>query len=174
MTIGIDISQLAYPNTGVANYLKNLIESLAIIDKKNKYILFYSSLRRGVPNLILNNDNFKIRSFKFPPTVLDLLWNRLHMLSIDSLLGELDVFLTSDWTEPPSKKTPKASILYDLIIYKYPKETALKVVKVQKRKLKWLKKESKAVICISEATKKDASDILNIEKNKLYTIYPGI
>lgn len=106
--------------------------------------------------------------------LLDLLWNKLHILPIEWLIGDVDVFVTSDWTEPPTLKAKKVTILYDLIVYKYPNETDKKIVEVQKRKLKWVKKESKMVFCISESTKKDAQEILGIENKRLKVIYPGI
>ena len=65
-------------------------------------------------------------------------------------------------------------ILYDLIVYKYPNETDRKIIEVQRRKLKWVKKESKMIFCISESTKKDAKEILGIEDKRLKVIYPGI
>src|SRR5579864_7323041 len=175
MKIGIDISQLAYENTGVANLLRNLIEHLITIDKNNEFILFFSSMRKNsqFPNF-QSNPNVSIKRFKFPPTVLDLLWNKLHILPIESLIGEVDIFITSDWAEPPAKKAKKATILYDLIVYKYPKETAEKIVATQKRKLAWVKKETDMILCISEATKKDAEEILGIDKTRLCVIYPGI
>lgn len=174
MKIGIDISQLAFQNTGVFNYLKNLLTHLFEIDKKNQYILFYSSLRGKLPELNINNPNVSIKKFKIPPTILDLLWNKLHIISIESFIGGVDIFISSDWTEPPVKKAKKATILYDLIIYKYPKETAQKIVETQKRKLKWVKKESSKILCISEATKKDAIDILGINETRLEVISTGI
>ena len=36
MKIGIDISQLAYEKTGVANYLKNLVHEMIKQDSKNE------------------------------------------------------------------------------------------------------------------------------------------
>lgn len=176
MKIGIDISQLAYPNTGVANYLQNLVEKLVQVDTKDEYILFFSSLRGklGSENLKLkNNPNVQIKTFRIPPTILNILWNKLHVLPIENLIGDVDIFITSDWTEPPTKKAKKATILYDLIVYKYPKETAQKIVDVQKRKLKWARKESSMFFCISEATKNDAEEILGIAENKLRVVYPG-
>ena len=164
MKIGIDISQLAFAKTGVANYLSNLVQKLIESDQKNEYILFFSSLRRDFQSSTLNfkssPHNLTIKKFKFPPTLLDLLWNKLHIIPIENLIGDVDVFITSDWTEPPVKKAKKATILYDLIVYKYPNETDKKIVKTQKRKLEWVKKESSVVFCISEATKKDAQDLL--------------
>ncbi len=177
MTIGIDISQLAYPNTGVSNYLKHFVENLVKIDKKNQYILFYSSLRRNLQFSFLNfqsNQNVKIKTFKFPPTVLSLLWNWLHIFPIEKFIGDIDVFITSDWTDPPARRAKKATILYDMIVYKYPNETDKKIIETQKRKLKWVRKESDLVFCISKSTKKDAQEILRIDKDKLRVIYPGI
>lgn len=177
MRIGIDISQIAYEKTGVSEYLKNLVSELIKLDSDNEYVLFFSSLRRNFKFSILNVQsipkNLKIKTFRFPPIILDLIWNKLHIFSIEKLIGDVDVFITSDWTEPPSKGK-KATILYDLIVYKKPDETSKKIVEVQKRKLEWVKKESDIVFCISETTKKDAMRILKIPESKLKVIYPGI
>jgi hypothetical protein len=186
MRIGIDVSQLAYENTGVAQYLSNLVKTMVHVDNNNDYVLFFSSLRKKFPLTDLPK-NCKVKKFKFPLSFLNLLWNKLHIFPIESLLGDVDVFITSDWTEPPTKKAKKATILYDLIVYKYPEETHSKtklnlfrlnilpnIVDTQRRKLKWVKKESDIVFCISEATKKDAIDLLKISENKLNVIYPGL
>ena len=190
MRIGIDISQLAYENTGVANYLLNLVQNLIRLDRRNQYILFYSSMRKNLNSQIVNfksNPNVSIKQFKIPPTVLNIIWNKLHIMPIENFIGDVDVFITSDWTEPPSKRAKKATIIYDLIVYKYPEEThnqtefnpfkliiSPNIVSSQKQKLKWVKKESSKILCISEATKKDAQDLLGIESKRLEVINAGI
>jgi hypothetical protein len=176
MRIGIDISQLTYSNTGVANYLKQLVLELVRQDKKNEYVLFYSSLRGNLDPAFmesLKGLQVSIKKSKLPPLILDMLWNRLHIMPIESFIGDVDLFITSDWVEPPVKKAKKATILYDLIVYKYPRESTKKIVETQKRKLKWVKKESEAIFCISQATMNDAKDILKISQEKLHVIYPG-
>jgi|SRR3989338_2696073 len=177
MTIGIDISQLAYENTGVANYLYNLVLKLLEIDKKNEYVLFYSSLRRSIEypvSSIQLGENVQIKKFRLPPSILDLLWNKFHIVPIERFIGEVDVFITSDWTEPPTKRAKKATIIYDLTVYKVPQEMNKKIINTQKRKLNWVKKESDLILCISEATKKDAMEILGIDSKRLKVIYPGM
>lgn len=176
MKIGIDISQLAYANTGVANYLENFVQALLRLDSTNEYVLFFSSLRREIKDLRfkIKDSNVSVKQFKFPPTLLDLLWNKLHILPIENLIGDVDLFISSDWTEPPTKKARKATILYDLIVYKAPEETAAKIVETQKRKLQWTKKECDVILCISESTKKDAMEILEIEEKRLHVAYPGL
>jgi hypothetical protein len=176
MKIGIDISQMAYGSTGVARYVENLVNHLISLDKESEFILFYSSLRTKYPisNIQYQMPNVTIKTFKFPPSVLDVLWNRLHVMPIESLIGDVDVFITSDWTEPPTKRAKKATILYDLIVYKFPDETDKKIIQTQKRKLAWVKKESDVILCISESTKKDAMEILGIEENRLKVINAGV
>jgi hypothetical protein len=175
--IGIDISQLTFQKVGVSDYLANFLNGLLKIDEKNEYIFFYSSMR-GKLNIdkfkFLKKSNVRLRQFKMPPTFLDFLWNRLHIFPIENLIGEVDLFITSDWTEPPAKKAKKATILYDLIVYKYPNETDSKIIKTQKRKLHWVEKESDLIFCISKSTAKDANEILGIEESRLKIAYPGI
>ena len=89
-------------------------------------------------------------------------------------MGDVDWFITSDWTEPPARKAKKVTIIYDLIVYKHPEETDQKIVSVQKRKLSWVKKESNIVFCISESSKKDALEILGIDESRIRVVYPGI
>lgn len=189
MKIGIDISQIAYEHTGVANYLRHFVAELTRQDTQNEYILFFSSLRKKVPESFLKEVESRVvmRYFRLPPSVLDLLWNRLHIAPIEQFLGDIDIFISSDWSQPPSKKAKLVTVLYDLIIYKYPEEThnmvsvdlknlkiQQNIVAVQKRRLKWVQKECDAVLCISEATRNDAIEILGIDENKLYVTYPGV
>lgn len=178
MKIGIDISQVAYEGTGVATFIERLVENLLKADNENEYVLFFSSLRKIVHNskfkVQSRSSKFKIKSFRIPLTILELLWNKLHILPIEWLIGDVDVFITSDWTEPPTLKAKKATILYDLIVYKYPNETDRKIVEVQKRKLEWVKKESDLIFCISKSTARDAEEILQMPKGKLKILYPGI
>lgn len=180
MKIGIDVSQIAQEGTGVNEYVRKLVDSLFTIDSKNEYVLFFSSLRRrnSIRQLSdsIQNSNAKvqIKTFTFPPTLLDFLWNKLHVIPIESLIGDVDVFISSDWTQPPVKKAKKATILYDLIVYKHPKETDKKIIETQKRRLKWVRQECDVIFCISEATKQDAMQILAIDEGRLKVTYPGV
>lgn len=177
MRIGIDISQTAHERTGVANYVIELVEHLAAIDKQNEYILFFSSLRKNPPQKIWTlahtHTHITLKHFRFPPTLLDTLWNTLHVLPIEVLIGNIDVFISSDWVQPPTK-AKSVTILYDLIVYKYPDETDAKIVATQKKRLEWVKKECDKILCISESTKKDAINILGVEENRLVVVYPGV
>lgn len=177
MRIGIDISQTAYQGTGVANYTINLVRNLLRIDKENEYLLFFSSLRRKLPDwanhLKETKARFKIRKFKLPLVFFDWLWNRLHLVPIEYFIGEVDVFISSDWIQPKIKKAKPVTIIHDLIPLLYPETLAAKIVKTHQRRLKWVKKECDLIICDSKSTKKDVKQILAIPKKKLKVVYPG-
>ena len=190
MKIGIDITQTQYPG-GVSNLLLTLVDKLIKADQKNDYILFGSSLRNSgkfkeIEAKYSSNKNVKVVIKRLPPTALDTIWNKIHTLPIENFTGPLDIFIASDWTQPPTKKAKKVSIIYDMIAYKYPQETHAKtefnvksfllspnIVETQKRSHKWLKKEADLVLAISESTKKDAVEILGLDPKKVRVIYPG-
>lgn len=189
MRICIDISQLAYEGTGVARYTQMLIESLIQYDVKNDYVFFFSSLRKHVPQdikeLILKKHS--LYEYKIPPTLLDLLWNKLHKMPIEKFVGDVDIVFTSDWTEPPVVKAKKITTIHDLVTYRYPEtshtatdldikkmQISPNIVAIQKRKLELVKKESNAVICDSQSTKRDVQEFLQIPENTLKVVYPAV
>ena len=161
MRIGIDISQIVY-QTGVSNYTKNLVAKILEIDKKNEYVLFGSSLRWAQKGF-----------WRIPPTVLEFLWNRLHVLPIETFTGKLHIYHSSDWTQAPSKAKIIAPI-YDMVVYKYPETSHPSIVATQKRRMEWVKREADIVVTISESSKRDINEILGIPLEKIKVIYPSI
>ena len=61
MRIGIDARMYGSSQTGIGNYVKNLIENIAKIDTKNEYVVFM------LKNRINDFDISKISNFKKIP-----------------------------------------------------------------------------------------------------------
>jgi glycosyltransferase involved in cell wall biosynthesis len=150
MKIAIDISQIVY-GTGVSVYTKELVNHLLKIDSNNKYLLFAGSLRQ---RQAIRNFSSKTKIYPIPPTLADFLWNRLHILSVETLLGSIDVFHSSDWTQPPSRAF-KVTTVHDLVPIKLPQETHPKIVKTHKARLGLIKEEVDRIIVPSNSTKND-------------------
>lgn len=171
MRIGIDISQIVY-QTGVSNYTKNLVSKILEIDKNNEYVLFGGSLRR-VRDFRVFRDFGGTKIYPFPPTLADFVWNKLHILPIEMFIGKIDVFQTSDWTMPPAKAKIIAPI-YDMVVYKYPETSHPSIVATQKRRIEWVKKEADIIVTISESSRHDINEILNIPLEKIRVVYPAV
>lgn len=177
MRIGIDISQVVYEGTGVGRYVKNIVRALLSIDKTNEYVLFGSSLRQR--NKLekfyesVKSTNVKLCIVSIPQTLLDVLWNRLHIIPIETFTGPLDVFWSSDWTQPPLKHALGVTTIHDLTVLRFPESFGdTNIVDVQKRRLAWAKKECRYFLCDSRSTANDAKGLLGIEN--CTTVYPGL
>ena len=156
MKIGIDISQIVY-GTGVSTYTRNLVEALLALDKNNEYLIFGGSLRRkGELEAYLASlkGNVSGKTYPFPPTIADILWNRLHVLKIEKLVGDLDVFHSSDWTQPPSNAF-NVTTIHDLVPLRFPQYSHPRIVSAHKARLKHIKREIDVVIVPSNASKED-------------------
>ncbi len=157
MDIGIDISSVAY-GTGVSNYTLNLVRNLIKVDKTNNYKLFFSSLRLPLPpeiKLIAKSKNVRIYHYRFPPTLLEILWNRLHILPIELFIGPCDIFHTSDWTHPPTTKAKTVTTVHDMTPFLYPGWLHQTIVTAHQNKFKKALKYCHHYICVSQSTRKD-------------------
>lgn len=174
MIIGIDISSIPY-GTGVSNYTLNLVRNLIKIDKKNTYKLFFSSLRRPFPEDLLylkKYQNVKFFHYKFPLTLLEIIWNRLRIFPIELFIGPCDVFHTSDWTQPPTLKAKTISTVHDLTPFTHPQWHVSKTIQAHSNKMYWATKKCFKFVCVSENTKNDLLKIFPlIDPKKICVIY---
>lgn len=173
MKIAIDITQSIY-GTGVSVYTKEIVTKLIKNHPNDEFVLFGGSLRRknelmrfakkvgGIPKI-----------YSMPPTLMDFIWNSLHVLPVEKIIGQVDIIHTSDWTEPPSK-IPKVTTVHDLVAFKYPQTSTSNIRNAHRKKLAWVIRESKKIIAVSESTKSDLISILRVPEEKIIVIPEGV
>lgn len=163
--VGMDISQLAHQG-GVATYTDNITQYLSQSEDL-EMIYFYSSLR--VPYKGALKD---VKSYRLPPTLFELIFNKLRNVNIEKFIGPVDIFHSSDWTQPPSK-AKKVTTYHDVVPLKYPEWSHPKIIAVHKRRLQLVEKEIDMVIAVSESTKRDLLEVSKIPEEKITVIYEG-
>ena len=170
MKIAIDLSQIIY-GTGVSHYRENLVKNLLKISPGNKYLLYGGSLRRfnELKSRINSYGSTDTKVFPIPPRFANIIWNKLHILPIEKIIGNVDLIHTSDWVEPPSS-LPKVTTIHDLVPLVLPQFTPKIIVETHKERLKWVEKESKKIIVPSETTKIDLIK-LGVDENRIAVIY---
>ncbi len=176
MKIGIDISQIAYEGTGVGRFVNGLTRTIIDQEKTHEWVFFYSSLRRTLSSDIrslISKSGHRIIELKLPPTALSFLWNNIHRMKIEKLTGSLDWFITSDWTEAPSRMK-KATVIHDLVYLRYPDTVHPVIRQTQRERMKWVKKESRIIFADSESTKRDITELLGIDASRIHVNYPGL
>lgn len=175
MKIGIDISQVVY-GTGVSIYTKELVKSLLKADRENEYLVFGGALRKkGELKSFASSlsGRYIARFFPIPPQLANVIWNKLHIVKIEKLIGRLDVYHSSDWAQAPSDAF-KVTTIHDLAPFKFPRLTPKSIISTHTARLKWVVKEVDRVIVPSFSTKADLLE-LGIEERRIRVIYeaPG-
>jgi len=179
MIIAIDISQLVYQGSGVANYTYNLVKNLLTFDKKNTYKLFFASKNpfKKYPFLEeFENLGAKIYRYPMPMKLQKFLWQKNDFLSINRLIGRCDIFYSSDFLRPKTDKNVKGiTTIHDLSWKLYPKYHTDEVIKAHEKKLEKTIKYNDEIIVDSENTKNDLLRLYpQIKEEKVHVIYPGV
>lgn len=189
MNITIDISQTAFPGTGVARYTQALVESLIRYAPEHTYTFFFSSLRKDPPALLIEQiqSPHRLVHMHIPPTALSFMWNTLHLVPIEWFVGHTDLYLSSDWTQAPTRLAKKMSIVHDLVVYVYPETSTTKtqfntafrtlipnIVATQKRRLHWVQRECDVIVADSYSTEADIKKFLSVSKSQTSVIYPSV
>lgn len=176
LRIGVDINGLLNPDTGIGNYTYNLLKALLEMDKENSYILFFNSRRvpRGIFGYeFLRRDNVTVKRLSLPHRVLEFAWQRLRLLRVEDLMGDMDVFHASDWLLPPAKKTKIVTTIHDMAYFVYPDFYTRKIIKTRLMHDRTSVLKSDAIIAISNNTKDDIMRFLNAPEKKVRVIHYG-
>lgn len=164
--VGMDISQIAHIG-GVATYTQNLAEGLFKIEDLDM-VYFYSSFRKPYKGKLKN-----VKKYKLPPALFEMLFNKWRNIGIEKFLGSLDVFHSSDWTQPPSK-AKKVTTYHDLVPIAHPEWSHPRIVSVARRRLALVEKEIDLIICVSKSTMNDLLNNSRIPSEKMVVIYEGV
>lgn len=180
MNIGFDISSLVF-DRGVSRYTSNLIR--ALLAKKNIKLNLYGASFRQFNYLQIQAERLKKRQQytgqtkltlqKLPPSLLDLLW-RFGLNSIKKQMPKIDLFHSWDWLQPPDNNLPLVSTIHDLAILKFPKDAHPKIVKTHLRSFEILKKRQAHIIAVSQSTKRDIINILQIPAWRISVIHEAL
>jgi hypothetical protein len=179
MRIGIDISQMVYEGSGVARYVKEMVLGLTSLAPEHEYVLFAGTLRqkaslnRFVTLVKKHAPHVRSVIIPIPPTILATLWNVFHVIPITWFTGPIDVFWSSDWTQPPLGKTIGMTTIHDVSFIRFPESFPDVILRTQKERLRHAIRDNAVLLCDSIATKKDVMELFHVPEHKLQVVYPG-
>jgi len=190
MLIGIDISQLIYQGSGVANYTYNLVKHLLSYnnqllchscESRNPYTykLFFAAKNpfKKYPFLEeFKTLGAKIYRYPIPMKLQKFLWEKNDFLSVNWLICCCDIFYSSDFLRPKTDKNVKGiTTIHDLSWKLYPQYHTDDVIKAHEKKIEKTIKYDDEIIVDSENTKNDLLKLYStIKKEKVHVIYPGV
>ena len=173
MKICIDMRPALSRSTGVGIYLQTLVSALSDIDPSNEYHLFSSSWKERYepPSL---GPNFRIHDCNWPVAVLNYTWHRWSVPSIEFFVGtSLDVVHSPGPLLVPSKNAHRITTVHDLYFLKQPDQTVREIKRDYAALAREHCRKSDAVIAISEHTRSQLIELLDVPSSRIYTIRHG-
>lgn len=176
MKIAIDVSQMCYVGTGVARYVYGLTKAMLALAPSNKYILYAGTLRqRKYFKDLMQTSPWNQASWRILPLPPKLAGSAFNLLPFRAewLVGKVDIFHSSDWSEV-SAKCPSVTTIHDLVFHKYPETVDPLILKVQQNRLKKIVRNQTHIIADSKSTKNDLMEIYQLPSDRITVVYPGI
>jgi glycosyltransferase involved in cell wall biosynthesis len=179
MKIGIDISPAINEKAGIGRYSYNLVTNLLKIDHKNQYFLFSNFIRDpdGTKKERLNSlckPNSKVKNYLLPGKIKELIWKSPFISPIDLLLGKVDVFHGLNFLCIPYHVKSAIVTIYDLAFLKFPEQVGKGYAEYFTKATKNAVFNSDIIISISQSTKDDLIELLQVPKEKIKVIYLGV
>ena len=173
MQIGFDAKRAFNNFTGLGNYSRTLIETLAHFYPENTYHLFTPNLNTN-PRIAAfsKNPSLKIHTPSFPFNKISPLW-RSYFINKDILSSGVQIFhgLSHELPIGLSKKIKQVVTVHDLIQERYPQYYTAIDRKIFTLKLKQACHQADIIVAISEQTKRDIIEFLKIDAEKIQVIY---
>ena len=170
MKILIDATSLLLRSAGIKNYTYHWLRALqARAPGRFEAYPFIDELGK------LNHDGSNLSMFATLPRIAALqLFNRVLTKSLDRITAPYGVFHVSNQVRRPPLKTPVTATIHDLTCWLLPEtHTAANRAADQMFADRVLKK-AKGLIAVSENTRQDAIRLLDIDPDRIRTIYSGV
>jgi len=178
MYIAIDASRAVNEKAGIGRYSKEIIENLLKIDKKNKYVLFFSYFRASEEKEkyieSLKSRRVKIKFLKIPGSLKEETWQwKINWL--EKFLDQPDVFFAPSFFEINyGLKAPQVVTIHDLTTFLYPLHRGTEVSTRLSKRAKEAAQMATKIITLSRSAAFDAEKFLEVPYSKIEVIYPGL
>lgn len=166
MHIGLDVREIARPDTGIGNYAINLVRGLAAIDQKNRYTL----LVEGDTKMLTLPSNFQI--IELARASVDKLQDQWIVPRTTSVLDVDLLHVTHHDSTPLLMRTPSILTVHDIAPMDFPNPSALH--RLYYRVVTGLAvQQARRIICISQSTRTRLCHYFPRVSSKSTVVYYG-
>jgi glycosyltransferase involved in cell wall biosynthesis len=175
MRIGLDISSVFPPRTGMGNYTLGLVRELVAQNEDDEFHLFLNSLRRPTPaEAEFAQSRVQVHRRRWPGPLLLSLWQLAEWPAIESFVGEVDLFHAPASYVPPQKKGLRVTTLHDLWFLENQAQCDTWGGKYHRRRLAKVMDQLDGVIAVSAFTAQQATELLGLPAERIFTIHSGV
>lgn len=176
MRILIDANPVIYGERAVRRHSRNLIDQLVKRESDIEYILFYYSWR-GTRNLMIAIPTGRgHRKFvcRMPGRFMEWAWRNYSWPTIESFVGAVDLVYGPDLVFPPARRAITMSTLHGIVYITAPELTTPGHAESLRRALNYAMRESDYFLAVSEQTKRDFMNYLNLPADRIRVSPHGV
>jgi glycosyltransferase involved in cell wall biosynthesis len=168
MRIGIDARELSGRPTGVGRYLAGLLKEWAADERARRHeFVLYSRDPLGVD----------LDARRFPTHIAEgprgTWWEQVNLVRL-AARDHLDLFFSPSYTTPLLPRTPTVVAIHDLSFVAHPEWFTMR----EGMRRRWLTRRSahrsRAIITISEFSRREIVERLQIDPSRVHVVPPGI
>jgi glycosyltransferase involved in cell wall biosynthesis len=174
MRIGFEAKRAFYNQSGLGNYSRSTIEHLTKFFPSHNYFLFTPSVKDHIYTKIPSQAEI-ITPSALTGGMLKSFWRTFRMSGAIKR-KKLDIFhgLSNELPHNAHKTGAKTVVtIHDLIFLRYPELYAAADRAIYLKKFKYAAHIADSVIAISEQTKTDIINFLDIDESKIEVVYQG-
>jgi glycosyltransferase involved in cell wall biosynthesis len=168
LRIGLDLTGVWRPSTGIFVYAKELARELLLLDNENRYTLFFGGEI---------HPEFRELEWRFQAVVIPL---REEVISKQLFMAafcnthELDLIHFPAFPPPVACFRPFVWTLHDATPWLYPDTMDLKGRLYFRWVGAWAARRSRSIITVSYKAKRDIMSALRIAESKVRVVYEGV
>jgi glycosyltransferase involved in cell wall biosynthesis len=168
MRIGIDARELGARPTGAGRYLGGLLREWATDERARRHeFVLYTPARLGIE---LDSHRFAARLVKGPPNTW---WEQVRLPSI-AKRDHLDVFFGPAYAIPLQLAVPAVVAIHDVSFMAHPEWFRMREGMRRRFLARHSASLARAIITISEFSRRELVDTLGAPDERIYVIPPGV
>ncbi len=173
MRIAIDYSAGVNQTAGIGRFVRNLVQALSLIDQTNEYVLMYAKPNPGRLLDLPSGPNFSAKELPLRERLLTILWHRLHLpISVDRLVGPVDIFHAPDFVLPPVKHAVSILTVHDLAFLIHPECADDRLRRFLEKAVPRSIARADYILADSENTKSDVVCLMDADPERVFVV-PG-
>jgi len=177
LRIVVDVTPLALPRTGIANYVLSMLRGLREAGGEHELVAFSPVGPRGKRRIEAALDGVPVsrRLIVVPPSshFWRTAWSAFGRPPVETLAGKLDVFHFSDWMYPPQRAGVRATTIHDLVPIHFPEWVHPRTHRMHGRKYRHAAQSCDVVVVNSTFTAADVEETLEIPRDRIAVAWPA-
>lgn len=178
MRIAVNLQNQLGVQTGIGNFTRGLLTNIFSLDKENSYtgvffIPFWKGFKKPTPFKPFSNLHYAYVRYLPYRVYISMAYNEVN-LPFNLFTGKIDLFFFPDYYAFPTTSGKRLVLIYDITYVAYPEYGLKERIDFFTKMTKKTISRKDTIITISEFSKKELVEKMNVDEKLIHVVYPGV